>query len=208
MQLTELFLNGKFINFTTKLEAHKIKKPTTFSYLFNNNLTTFKNMFKDCNQISEINFKNVNVEKISSMESMFQGCSKLTKVNFDNYEKLSPNDISFLFKGCYNLKEFDSSQLDLAKVEDSKHIFDDCFSIKSLNLTYFNSELVLNSIDFCTMNSLMNITVSKELFDKIKEMFEECLETYGYLLILCSAVELLFQCIAAQNNERKIGAHS
>ena len=84
-------------------KSKKLKKGEhTISYSFDNIIISCHNMFKDCEDITEININMTYA--ISNTGYMFSGCSSLQNLNIININTSSVKNMGRMFNGCKNLK--------------------------------------------------------------------------------------------------------
>jgi surface protein len=89
-----------------------------FEIVFNDDITNCKSFFKKCNNIISFDLSNFNTSNIIDMEDMFSECNKLKEI-----------------KG---LNQFNAN-----KVNYMNSMFQECNALESLNLSNFNTEIVM-----------------------------------------------------------------
>ena len=151
------------------------------------NATSCRNMFSDCDKLTELNLSKLNTVNIVSMEGMFKNCRKITTLDLDNLITSKVTDMSSMFRACtklvnLNLRNFDTSNvthmcfmfehnlnltaLDLSSFDTSKvtwmyYMFQDCKRLKSLDLSNFDtSNLELMEYMFSGCESLEVLDLS------------------------------------------------
>jgi len=90
---------------------------------WNTNLTSTRNMFYNCSNITEIDLTEFDLTLITNMGNMFYNCYNLTKVFFGNYDTPNLNKTYGMFSGCYNLPSIDLSTINTSNVDNMKLMF-------------------------------------------------------------------------------------
>ena len=78
-----IYVNNKTVDFNKSISLN-MSESNTIVIKFLRNLTTFKEMFKDCSLINEVTLKNIETGNVSETTSMFENCFFLTGVKFEN----------------------------------------------------------------------------------------------------------------------------
>ena len=114
----EVHINGqkeqKVSNFCTFNETNNIIELRWNPF----NYTTITNLFKECTNITFIDFSNFDSSKITDMISLFEKCFSLTSINLNNFKTNSVKKMYYMFKNCpslisLNLSSFDTSNVTL-----------------------------------------------------------------------------------------------
>ena len=138
--------------------------------IFNENLNSCENMFKDTN-IIEIDLSKFDASSVTSMKMMFYQCSNLKKINFGNINTRSVNDMSELFHYCYNLLYIDVSKFDTSSVTTMKQMFRHCDTIKYIDASNFITSNVVDMEDlFSECGNLDSVNVLSFDTSKVKYM--------------------------------------
>lgn len=159
------------------------------------NATSCRNMFSDCDKLTELNLSKLNTVNIVSMEGMFRNCRKITTLDLDNLITSKVTDMSSMFRACtklvnLNLNNFDTSNvthmfcmfehnlnltsLDLSSFDTSKvtwmgYMFQDCKRLKSLDLSNFDtSNLEIMEYMFSGCESLEVLDLSNFNTSKVR----------------------------------------
>ena len=159
------------------------------------NATSCRNMFSDCDKLTELNLSKLNTVNIVSMEGMFKNCRKITTLDLDNLITSKVTDMSSMFRACtklvnLNLRNFDTSNvthmfamfehnlnltvLDLSSFDTSKvtwmhYMFQDCKRLKSLDLSNFDtSNLEIMEYIFSGCESLEVLDLSNFNTSKVR----------------------------------------
>ena len=110
----------------------------------NNNLNNLNNMFSQCANITEMDLSQFNASLVTNMGFMFQGCTSLTSLNLTNFNTSFVNIIRFMFKDCSSLTSLNLSHFNTSSVTDMEYMFQGCSSLTSLDLSNFNTASVTN----------------------------------------------------------------
>ena len=144
---------------------------------FENELDSLEGLFEGNHYLIEADFSKLQTEKIKSMENLFKDCSNLTKVDFNNK---TPNlqNARNMFYGCDSLTSI-NMQFDTSKVTRMDYMFYHCEKITNIDITSFNLENLKNATSmFEGCFALKNIkfndnTLTKNLED-MNKMFYYC----------------------------------
>ena len=158
---TELYLNGKKIEFDYKIKVNNSSKEIKVKFKFTTNLTNISFMFYNCSSLQSINLSSLNSSNIINMSHMFSGCSSLQSINLSSFDKTNLTDISHMFFMCFSLKSIDLSSFNTTNVTNMSNMFDNCSSLKSIDLSSFNTTNVINMSNmFFNCNSLQSLDLS------------------------------------------------
>ena len=185
-------INNETVQFN-KIISVNSTKPINIQIQFSKRLSTFKEMFKGCKNISKIKLNNMYTEDISETTSMFEDCTGLSDIKFENMNIDNIESTAKMFKNCGNLnninmKNFSTKQtkdmsnmfdncnflsnttfienLSTENSENMKEMFSGCLNIISLNLSGFNTSKVKDmSGMFNGMNKLKTLVLSEKNFD-------------------------------------------
>ena len=146
-----------------------------------NNMSTMKNMFKDCTSLKEIDVSEIQrtwrgINGIESTSGMFENCESLEKADIHcksvSYFYLgSVNDTSNMFKNCKSLKEVNAENIDTKNVKNMQGMFENCKSLQNINLksmdTYeaYSNNGMKNMFKGC--DNLQEIKTSKAISDNL-----------------------------------------
>ena len=133
-----------------------------FSQFYRNNITNMSRMFSWCSTLKIINLSNFNTDNVTDMSCMFAGCSSLTNIIFSDFNTNNVTDMSYMFSGCSSLRELNLSYFRTNNVINMSSMFNFCFNLRELNLSNFN----MKKVNF--MKDMFN-GCSIKLIIKIKE---------------------------------------
>ena len=139
-------------------------------------------LFKDLNNLIEVDFSNFVFLTTSSLNYAFQNCKNLIKVTF-NKELIKDKTFSFTsaFQGCSSLEFIDLSIFSISKISAFGSAFRDCTSLASINLRNIDTSLVyslnymfyncmsLTSLDLSDFNS-SSVTTMANMFEKCSKL--------------------------------------
>ena len=192
----ELYLNGKKINFSFKIEFTQggkniikmiFKKPlTNLNYMFYDcksltsidlsnfnfdNVTDMSNMFRYCRSLTSINFSNINTEKVTNMSYMFHYCASIKNLDISNFNTNKVVNMKFMFGNCSCLNELKLSNFNTKNVNNMRGMFNLCIKLKNLDLSNFDTQNVTDMFNmFCGCSSLENLNISSFSTDNVVNM--------------------------------------
>lgn len=103
------------------------------------NIVSMKGMFKNCRKITTLDLDNLITSKVTDMSSMFEACTKLVNLNLSNFDTSNVTHMCFMFEHNLNLTALDLSSFDTSKVTWMYYMFQDCKRLKSLDLSNFDT---------------------------------------------------------------------
>ena len=138
------------------------------------------NLFYNCNSIKNINFININTDKVNNMSEMFYHCKSLTSINLKNFNTENVIDMNKIFYNCSSLKSIDISNFNISKTINISKIFYGCNSLKFTNISSFifekNISLFSDIPEYCTiwlniksLNKISNIPKTCSIFSEDKK---------------------------------------
>ena len=177
----ELYYHIYFNNSKEEIERNYINKDeqvNKIKILIDYQITTFKELFYNCNCIESICFKKFNRNDIYNMNGLFCSCSSLKELNFNNFNTNNVTDMSFMFDGCSSLKELNIENFNTNKVNYMHTIFSGCSSLEELDLNNFDISNVNDKSDiFKDCKSLKKLKIDNfkiNNIDEINVMFSGC----------------------------------
>ena len=93
----EILLNDSILNVTTNNIHLNNSEITTIKIIWNNEIKSLDNMFKDCDSIIEIDLSNFNTSQITNMSYMFYNCPSLVSIYLSNLDTSKVVDMSYIF---------------------------------------------------------------------------------------------------------------
>ena len=103
------------------------------------NIVSMEGMFKNCRKITTLDLDNLITSKVTDMFGMFMACTKLVNLNLSNFDTSNVTDMCFMFEHNLNLTVLDLSSFDTSKVKWMSCMFQDCKRLKSLDLSNFDT---------------------------------------------------------------------
>ena len=154
-------------------------------YLNTSNVTSFKNMFKGCASLTNLDLSGFDTSKVTDMTQMFEDCSSLKNLNLRNFNTDSATNMGDMFCECSSLESLDLSSFNTVNVTKMSYMFAYCSSLKTLDLSSFNTANVTNMEGMFHKDSLLTTiyvgeswstaNVSSEEYDEAKgTMFQGC----------------------------------
>ena len=170
-------INNDYVNYATR-EYNFENEPTTVGMIFDDNLDTCENMFKDLSYITEIDLSCFNSYNVRSMKSMFEGCTSLASINFTNINTQNVIDMEFMFYECSNLISLSLSNFKTSNIKSTNSMFYNCAKLTHLDLSYLDfslletaSNMFYNCLNLVSLD-LSHITNSQ--LKKMDNMFNGC----------------------------------
>ena len=112
---------------------------TTIQIKFKEKLTSLERLFFQCNDLDEIDLKNLYTDSVRSTADMFNGCYKLKTVNFGDFDSENIYNISNMFKNCSSLEDVNLDIFVGDKLKDIYGLFDNCAKLTRINFRDFNT---------------------------------------------------------------------
>ena len=141
---SEVFVNGILQDNSCKKVCYLTEEINNITLIYNYQLETCNSMFKNVNNMIEIDLSLADISNSKSLAFMFEGCSNLEKINFGNINTSSVTTMTDLFKNCYNLKSIDMSNLNFIKLEAMAHTFLNCYNLERINFRNINTPKLNN----------------------------------------------------------------
>ena len=137
----EIYINGKLkniINYSYTLNQND----NYIELIWNNSINNCRNMFRNCKDITEIDFSEFDTSFVTDMFCIFFGCSSLTSLNLTNFVIDNTTDISGMFQGCSSLTSLNLSHFKTSKVKWMNSMFRGCSSLTSVDISNFDTSQV------------------------------------------------------------------
>lgn len=135
-------------------------------------------MFYGCENLVNVDMKQLDTSNVTNMSWMFHGCSNLANVDVSNFDTEKVKDMSLMFDDCSSLTNVDVSGFDTRNVLDMEGMFGGCNSLASVDVSGFDTG---NATDmrfmFYGCSSLIDVDVSGFDTGKVMDMdrmFEGC----------------------------------
>ena len=138
---------------------------------FDDQLESCSEMFKDLNNLKEVNLSDFDASKVASMKSMFYGCSNLEKITFGNINTSSVTDLGQFLQGCSRLSSIDLINLDTSKVTNFAWMFFSCHNLESINFGSIDTSNVESTwCMFYECQNLKSVDLSNLKLSKLNYM--------------------------------------
>ena len=111
---------------------------------FTSSFNSAKNMFKDCTNITSIDFSSFDSLNLKDTSGMFENCVSLKNIIFGDFKTSNIDNMSHMFYNCSSLTSLDLSKFQTSEVADMSYMFTNCSTLTELNLETFNFENVIN----------------------------------------------------------------
>ena len=127
-------------------DKHNFNNSTNFVKLVWNNVINKCNcLFKDCINITEIDFSQFYFSSGLYGYQMFYNCTSLTSLNFNSYKgTINIYNLASMFTYCESLTSLDISNFGISTVGDTSRMFEGCHSLISLDLSNFKNNYLTN----------------------------------------------------------------
>ena len=151
----------------------------SLSYLDTSNITSMRNMFYQCTNLTSLDLTGFNTSKVTSMSEMFCGCSSLTSLDLSSFNTSKVNTMNLMFQNCYKLTSINLSNFNTSNVNNMSHMFDNCNKLTSLDLSNFDTSKVTNmDYMFFGCNKLTTLDLNNFNTSKVTSM--------DYMLLSCN----------------------
>ena len=167
--------HNKAVNFN-KISEEMFKNKNDLTNIEFNNVDTSKVeamswMFEWCVNLREIDLSNFDTSNVTNMSHMFEDCKGLTSLNLSNFDTSNVTNMVCMFDDCEKLKELELSSFNTSKVENMASMFYGCHNLKELNLSTFNTSKVTTMMwMFWNCTSLEKIDLSSFDTSKVTNM--------------------------------------
>jgi len=135
-------------------------------------------MFYGCENLVNVDMRQLDTSNVTNMSWMFHGCSSLTNVDVSGFDTGKVEYMTVMFHGCSGLTSLDVSGFDTRNVLDMEGMFGSCSSLASVDVSGFDTG---NATDMRFMfdgcSSLTNVDVSGFDTGKVMDMgwmFDGC----------------------------------
>ena len=128
---------------------------------FKNKINDCKKMFKNCENIVNIDLFSFDTKNVLDMSEMFSGCSCLENIDLSSFDTKNVTNMSNMFSGCSKLINVDLSSFDTRNVTNMSNMFSGCSKLINVDLSSFNiiNAENLNEMFSCCKN-MINIDLS------------------------------------------------
>ena len=173
--ISSLTIDGVKVETISNEHTFEKKGEHEVQVALNKDLETMKELFSGCTNLVEVDFSQINTEKVKSMEALFKGCSKLTAVTITDTS--SVESMKEMFSSCTSLTEVNLDYFVTSKVTDMSKMFSGS-ALTSLDLSSFNTSLLDDmSSMFYDMKDITTLDLQKFDTKNVKNMnnaFSKC----------------------------------
>ena len=106
--------------------------------IWDNNINNCINIFRQCEDITEIDLSNFDTSEVTDMSSMFYGCSSLKSLELSSFDTSNVANMRGMLYNCSSLSSLNLSNFNTSHVTNMLHMFYGCSSLSSINLFNFN----------------------------------------------------------------------
>ena len=158
-------MNGMF-------ENDKVLTNIVFGDNFNtSNATNMTAMFRECNNLTELDLRMFDTSNVRNMGSMFLNCTKLESLDLSSFDTSSITNFGKIFYHCTSLKSLNVSNFNTSNVTNFYDMFNGCSSLKELDVSGFDtSKAVIMGNMFSGCSSLESLDVSHFNTSNVKGM--------------------------------------
>ena len=89
------------------------KNETKIKLVFDNQINSCSEMFRDLENITEIDLSEFDASKVHSMQYMFYNCSNLKNINFGEINTSYSHNMEYMFSYCENLENLNLSSFEI-----------------------------------------------------------------------------------------------
>ena len=173
----------------------------TSKIIFNKNLNSLNELFKNNKDLIKVNFTNLNMSNITSMKSTFSGCSNLEEVNFEGINTNKLTKMENTFANCTNIKKLDLSPLNTTNLKEMDKIFSGCNKLETIDLSSFKN---INNNIFNGLASLPKIITNYLISKEVNEIFKK---QYNIQINIVINYDSSTECEIGQNEKCKSCSH-
>ncbi|MBR4626981.1 MAG: BspA family leucine-rich repeat surface protein [Ruminococcus sp.] len=148
-------------------------KTIDISYADTSNVTTMKDMFKGCTNLTSVNMSHCNMKKVASFYELFYNCSALKTVVFTGATtSTSLTNMGYMFQNCSALTTLtDFSSLTTSGVTSFVGFLYNCKALTTLDLSSLNTSSAMNmSYMFYNCSALTSLDLSNFKTSKVTSM--------------------------------------
>ena len=176
------------------LDEHKIISKMNGTIIFKIKIkkviSTMSGIFRDCNNLIEIDFSNFKSKEVKNLNTAFLNCNSLTSINFKNFDSSKVETMDNTFEKCEKLTSLDLSNFQTTNLKSMFYTFKDCKNIEFLNLYNFNSENLKNVNNILEGCDEINYIIINDEVAKNKILNKSNFEFND----ICNLNEIYFQC--------------
>ena len=140
MNKARIYLNDNDIDYFFNNQTMEIKSGSKIKIQFINPLTSMAYLFYNMTQIKSIDFSNFNSTEVTDMSHLFELCTGLENINFgNNFDNSKVTNMDSLFYGCSSIKSIDLSKFNTELLLAMEYMFYQCGELTEINFTNFKT---------------------------------------------------------------------
>ena len=180
-KITNVVFEDQIVPISTCNWFNDCTKLTTIESIANldtSNVTTMKNMFKNCSSLTTINVNNFDTSKVINMGWLFYNCSSLTTINVNSFDTGNVTYMKSMFASCSSLTDLYLGYFDTSNVTNMSTMFSGCEKLESLYVRDFDTSNVTDMggmFQNCSALKLLDVSeFNTSKVTKMNSMFKNC----------------------------------
>ena len=184
--VTSVVFDASFADCTTLTSTawwfYDMRNLTTIEGISNlktDNVTSMREMFRNCELLSNLDVSHFNTSNVTDMRYMFNNCKALTSLDVSQFNTSNVTDMGCMFYDCRSLASLDVSGFNTENVTSMERMFEGCQVLENLDVSGFKTDKVTNMGSmFYRCWSLTSLDVSNfntANVTNMSEMFGNCL---------------------------------
>ena len=142
-------------------------------------LTKFRQVFRDCTSLVNLDLSNLNTSQVTSMDYLFSNCRNLTQLNLNNFDTSLVTSMNRMFTNCSSLENITDiiKNFNTSECKSMTSMFSGCTSVNSLNLLNFDTSKVQyfdSMFNECINLQSLQINFDTNMGTKFASMFNNC----------------------------------
>lgn len=119
--------------------------------------------FRDCPDLTEVDFRGLDTSEVVSMAQLFENCSNLKSVDLSDCQTEKVTTMEAMFKNCSDLAEVQLANLNVSAVETMSQLFYGCEKLTFIDLSDFslNEHVLINQM-FATKQPAELLVIAKD----------------------------------------------
>lgn len=134
-------------NLTGFYSGQKLLRSVAFENCNFSGVTSFSNMFYNCQQLESIDMSGWDFSSAYTLEAMFAGCKELTSVIFPTIQEPTCTTIGFLFMNCSSLSRVDVRGINTEHVTNMSNVFSNCVALENIDVSNFSTSNCINMVN-------------------------------------------------------------
>ena len=167
---------------TATNKCTRLTEKIVFKNFDTSNVTNMKEMFLDCESLTDVDFSRFDTSKATNMYAMFAGCKSLQSLDVGSLDTSEVTNMSRMFNNCEKITSLSFGEnFHTSKVNTMSGMFSGCTSLSTLNLEHFDTSSVTdmsgmfsNCSNLCSIDissfSTTNVTTMSSMFSGCKKL--------------------------------------